>query len=114
MLRRHRPNKVGVEAIEIVEQTPEPHIVGGGGLDAAELHEQRLLRGFGQKIQKSHVVVAGERDHPFVAAAGGDQEVENAARLRAAIDIVAEMDDAPVGRTVAFDLAGDALMHLFQ
>ena len=41
-----------------------------------------------------------------------DEELDHASGVRATIDIVAEMDDAPVGRPEAHDVRGDARMHL--
>src|SRR5690606_11283766 len=43
-----------------------------------------------------------------------DQEVQHALRGRAAIGIVAEMDDAPVRRPARRDIRPDALMHGFE
>ena len=87
------------------------HAIGLRRLHAAIAGEQPGRVRPGQEIEEAEVVVAGERKHPAVRCHPVRQQVYDAARIRPAIDIVAEVDDAPVA---AAGFSSDGVVHLFQ
>src|SRR5689334_22888591 len=78
------------ETIHAVEV--ELDAVGLRRLDAAIAGEDALRVRLGEEIEEADVVVAGEREDAPVRRGLADQELDDAFRLRPAVDIVAKMD----------------------
>ena len=74
------------------------HAIGKRRLAAAIVREQAVRVGRGEEIEEADIVIAGQRDDPAFLFGRADQEIDHAFGIGAAVDIVAEMDDAPVGR----------------
>ena len=78
------------------------------------MREQPVRIGLGEEVQEADIMVAGKRDDPGVLAGRPDQEIDHAFGIGAAVDIVAEMDDAPVGDGLAVAVLDDRVIHLEQ
>ena len=68
----------------------------------------------GEEADKQCVVIAKQADHPFVGFRHPRQARDDAGRIGAAVGVVADMDDAVVGRRAAGEVGGDLLMRLGQ
>ena len=85
--------------------------VGPCRLLAAIMREQAVDVRPVEEFEHADIVVPGDREHPAVALARRHEEVEHALGVRPAIGVVAEMDDAPVGRRVAGEILADRAVH---
>jgi len=85
--------------------------VGARGVVAAEAAEHLGAVAMREEVEQGGVVIAREREDARLRGGPRRQEFDDPGRIGAAVDIVPEMDDAPVGDAVACDLPGNRLVH---
>ena len=90
------------------------HAIGKRRLAAAIVGEQAVRVGRREEIEEADVVIAGQRDDAAVLIGCADQEIDHAFGVGAAVDIVAEMDDAPVGLGMLGPIPDDRVIHFQQ
>ena len=85
---------LGAKAVAVREINT--HAIGKRRLAAAIVREQPVRSRRREEIEEADVVIAGKCNDPAFLAGRADQEIDDAFGIGAAVDIVAEMDDAPV------------------
>src|SRR5690606_22939538 len=90
------------------------HTIGSSGVDAAMQCEYPGNVSRCEIGEKTVVVIAKQRNHAFVPFRCVDQETQHVLRFRTAIDIVTQMNDAPVVDRTAIKVGANEPMHVLQ